>query len=389
MRRIAILGSTGSIGQNALKVVEHLGDAFEIGYLAAHSNVELMLQQVERYRPQAVALVDGSAASELEGRIGDKAVEVLHGREGVAELAGRDDLDIVLNGIVGSAGLEPTVRAVSAGTTVALSNKESLVMGGALIDRLTSETGAELYPVDSEHSAIWQCLMGESDESVRRIVLTASGGPFRERPVETFESITVEEALSHPNWKMGKKITIDSATLMNKGLEIIEAYWLFHISPEQVDVVIHPQSIIHSMVEMIDGSVKAQLGMPDMKLPIQYALTYPHRAAASWELLDFASVKELSFEAPDTEKFPCLTLAREALVAGGTIPAVLNVANEAAVRLFLEERIPFTQIPIVIKEMIDLHTPISDPTLEDILALEADVWNQVWSGHDAGAAEMA
>ena len=297
-------------------------------------------------------------------------------------MASRDDVDIVLNAIVGSAGLVPTVRAAEAGRIIALSNKESLVMGGALIRSIMRNTGAEIYPVDSEHSAIWQCLTGEDIKSVKKLILTASGGPFRMKPAEEFAAITVDEALAHPNWKMGKKITIDSATLMNKGLEVIEAFWLFDIPHERIDIVIHPQSIIHSMVEFEDGSIKAQLGLPDMKLPIQYALTYPARAGVSWEQTDFREVKSLTFEEPDFERFPCLKLAFEALERGGSAPAILNVANETAVNLFLEGKIGFTDIAVAIKKALDSTEIINEPSLEAVLEIEENITKKVrddWS----------
>ena len=377
----SILGSTGSIGVNALKVAEGLGEDISVRYLAAGTQWELLAEQAARYHVDTVALVDETAAGKLKAALGDK-VEVLSGRDGVAELASRDDVDIVLNAIVGSAGLVPTVRAAEAGRIIALSNKESLVMGGALIRSIMRNTGAELYPVDSEHSAIWQCLTGEDIKSVKKLILTASGGPFRMKPAEEFAAITVAEALAHPNWKMGKKITIDSATLMNKGLEVIEAFWLFDIPHERIDIVIHPQSIIHSMVEFEDGSIKAQLGLPDMKLPIQYALTYPARAGVSWEQTDFREVKSLTFEEPDFDRFPCLSLAFEALESGGSAPAILNVANETAVNLFLEGKIGFTDIAVAIKKALDSTEIINEPSLEAVLEIEENITKKVrddWS----------
>jgi len=287
------------------------------------------------------------------------------------ELSERDDVDLLLNGLVGSAGMEPTIRAIQAGVDVALSNKESLVMAGSLITRLLAKHKVRLYPVDSEHSAIWQCLRGEEHGEVKRLIVTGSGGPFRTRPGDTFSAVTVAEALRHPNWDMGRKITIDSATMMNKGLEIIEARWLFDLPPDQIDIVVHPQSIIHSLVEFQDGSVKAQLGLPDMKIPIQYALTYPEHAPQRWEQLDLAALKTLTFEEPNLKKFPCIQLAYDALRGPASAPVVLNVSNEFAVYRFLREEIGFEQIPILIREALATHESIDNPTLSAILDLEA------------------
>ena len=275
-----------------------------------------------------------------------------------------------MNGLVGAAGMEPTLNAVKVGVDVALSNKESLVMAGDIINRTKEKTGASIYPVDSEHSAIWQCLTGEKLEDVRRIILTGSGGPFRARDLKTFSDITVNEALNHPNWDMGNKITIDSATMMNKGLEVIEAHWLFNFSADEIDIIVHPQSIIHSMVEFKDSSVKAQMGVPDMKVPIQYALTYPHHAVATWDELDLVQVGQLTFEEKDLDRFPCIGLAYEALRSGGTTTAALNIANDNAVNNFLEDRIKFTDIPWLIEETCAAHDWIEHPNLEELLKLE-------------------
>jgi len=368
---ISILGSTGSIGQNALKVINHLGDGFEVKYLTAARSSEVLIEQVRKFQPEAVAVVDSIAANEVKEALSGSGVEVLSGREGLLELASRDDVDVVLNGWVGSAGMEPTIRALEAGIDVALSNKESLVMAGELIENIKKETGAEIYPVDSEHSAIWQCLMGEDKSSIRRIILTGSGGPFRTRPLEEFLDITLEEALNHPNWKMGNKITIDSATMMNKGLEVIEAHWLFGVGREQIDIVIHPQSIIHSMVEFSDGSIKAQLGLPDMKLPIQYALTYPERVEADWVEAKFSDIGYLTFEEPDLVKFPCIRLAYEALQRGGSAPAALNVANDNSVAAFLAGEISFTEIATLNEMALIEHDWTSQPDLDFLLELES------------------
>ena len=370
-KRISILGSTGSIGQNALKVINHLGDGFEVKYLTAARSSEVLIEQVRKFQPEAVAVVDSIAANEVKEALSGSGVKVLSGREGLLELASRDDVDVVLNGLVGSAGMEPTIRALEAGIDVALSNKESLVMAGELIENIKKETGAEIYPVDSEHSAIWQCLQGEDTNNIRRIILTGSGGPFRTRPLEEFLDITLEEALNHPNWKMGNKITIDSATMMNKGLEVIEAHWLFGVGREQIDIVIHPQSIIHSMVEFSDGSIKAQLGLPDMKLPIQYALTYPERVEADWEDAKFSDISYLTFEEPDFVKFPCIRLAYEALQRGGSAPAALNVANDNSVAAFLAGEISFTEIATLNEMALVEHDWTSQPDLDFLLELES------------------
>ena len=370
-KKLSILGSTGSIGENTLLVADNLGEQIDILYLSANRNVERLIDQAQNYHPKAVAIVDEEAGKEVTGALNNQ-IEVLTGREGLLELAGRDDVDIVMNGLVGSAGMEPTLRSVEAGVDVALSNKESLVMAGSIIDEAKQRSGAKIFPVDSEHSAIWQCLAGEDMADVRKIILTGSGGPFRTKNVETFINITPKEALNHPNWDMGNKITIDSATMMNKGLEVIETYWLFGLKADEIDIVVHPQSIIHTMVEFVDRSIKAQLGVPDMKIPIQYALTYPRHSAAQWEELDFIKTGQLTFEAPDLEKFPCIKLAYEALRAGGSTPAVLNVANEQAVYNFLDGKIKFPAIPTIIEKACAEHHYIAEPTLEDLLELE--IW---------------
>jgi 1-deoxy-D-xylulose-5-phosphate reductoisomerase len=370
-KKLSILGSTGSIGENTLLVADNLGEQIDILYLSANRNVERLIEQAQKYYPKTVAIVDEEAGKKVTSALNGQ-IEVLTGREGLLELAGRDDVDIVMNGLVGSAGMEPTLRSVEAGVDVALSNKESLVMAGSLINEAKQQSGAKIFPVDSEHSAIWQCLAGEDMDDVRKIILTGSGGPFRTKNVETFINITPKEALNHPNWDMGNKITIDSATMMNKGLEVIETYWLFGLKADEIDIVVHPQSIIHSMVEFADRSIKAQLGVPDMKIPIQYALTYPRHSAAQWEELDFIKTGQLTFEAPDLEKFPCIKLAYEALRAGGSTPAVLNVANEQAVYNFLDGEIKFTEIPAIIEKACAEHHYIAEPTLEDLLELE--IW---------------
>ena len=371
-RAISILGSTGSIGVNALQVINNLEGHFSIKYLSAYKNSQRLIHQALEYIPEAVVIVDPAAAKEVGVALKQEPIDVLVGRKGLLEIAARKDVDIMLNALVGSSGMEPTFLALNAGVDVALSNKESLVMAGDIINKERSRTGANLFPVDSEHSAIWQCLVGETMNNVERIILTGSGGPFRTRDLSEFKSISVDEALNHPNWSMGKKITIDSATMMNKGLEVIEARWLFDLPADKIDVVIHPQSIIHSMVEFVDGSVKAQLGVPDMKIPIQYALTYPKHVTSSWERLNLEKINSLTFEPPDFEKFPAMKLAYDALRTGGSCPAVLNVANEQAVYRFLQHEVSFTDIPKIIEKACDKIPFIETPSLEDILSLELE-----------------
>jgi 1-deoxy-D-xylulose-5-phosphate reductoisomerase len=370
-RNIAILGSTGSIGRSTLEVVRHLSGRFRVTYLTANKNVDLLRQQIDDFRPRGVLVLDESTAAKLRASV-NGTTEVLVGSEGIEEIVSRDDVDIVLSSLVGFAGLKPTLRAIRCGKDVALANKETLVVAGDIIMREVRERGVRLLPVDSEHSAILQCLQGEDISTVSRVLLTASGGPFLHLDHEHFGSITRAQALNHPTWRMGNKITIDSATLMNKGLEVIEAHWLFGIPVEKIEVVIHPQSIIHSMVEFVDGSIKAQLGIPDMKIPIQYALTYPERPSASYSRIDFAALKPMTFFEPDLQKFRCLALAYQALRAGGTAPAVLNAANEMAVELFLDERLPFTAIPLVIEEALSAHTPVAKFTIDDLVRADAD-----------------
>ena len=370
VKRISILGSTGSIGENILKVIDSLSAEIEVVYITAKKNADLLVQQALKYRPSAVGVVDKEAAKIVENGLAGEQIKVLAGRSGLLDIAARSDVDIMFNGLVGSSGMEPTLSALHAGIDVALSNKESLVMAGDLINREKLKTGAALFPVDSEHSAIWQCLVGEKTDDVRRIILTGSGGPFRTRDLNTFPDITVEEALKHPNWDMGNKITIDSATMMNKGLEVIEARWLFNFYADQIDIVVHPQSIIHSMVEFNDSSVKAQMGVPDMKVPIQYVLTYPEHTQATWEQLDLVAVGQLTFEEKDLKRFPCIGLAYDALRAGGTTAAVLNVANDNAVYNFLDGKIKFTDIPQIIEKACEEHEWIEYPNLEDLLNLE-------------------
>ena len=362
-KHIAILGSTGSIGRNCLSVIHNLSDRFSITYLTTNTNIELLQNQIAHFHPRGVVVLDETKAAALQSIVGD-SVEVLTGREGLLEIVRRDDVDLVINSIVGFAGLKPTVEAIRHRKHIALANKETLVVAGELIISLVKEYGVNLVPIDSEHSAILQCLVGEDRNSVSRIILTASGGPLLNTPKDAFASITVEQALNHPNWKMGNKITIDSATLINKGLEVIEAHWLFGIPTERIDVVIHPQSIIHSMVEFVDGSIKAQLGVPDMKLPIQYALTYPERCPMRESRVDFPKLQLMTFFAPDLNKFRCLQLAYDAMALGGTAPAVMNAANEIAVQAFLEKKISFNRIPELIEQALAKQTNHVSPDLE-------------------------
>ncbi|HYM21051.1 MAG TPA: 1-deoxy-D-xylulose-5-phosphate reductoisomerase [Candidatus Kapabacteria bacterium] len=368
--RIAILGSTGSIGRNTLDVVRHNPGRFSVEAISAHRSVDIVLEQIAEFRPKTVVMTDNGAFRELCEKA-PKDVDIQFGDEALELIAESNNIDTVVGALVGFAGLKPTIAAIHAGKRIALANKETLVVAGELMTGLAAQTGAEIIPIDSEHSAVLQCLVGETVDAVKRIILTASGGPFRTAPKEEFDSITVERALKHPNWVMGRKITIDSATLMNKGLEVIEARWLFGVPLEKVDVIVHPQSIIHSMVEFTDGSVKAQLGAPDMRLPIQYALGFPERASASYDLLDLLKNNRLDFEAPDTDRFPTLRLSREAAARGGAYPCILNAANEVAVDAFLNEKIRFTDIPKLIESAIDNAPARSDEAF--VISSESDI----------------
>jgi 1-deoxy-D-xylulose-5-phosphate reductoisomerase len=368
-KHIVILGSTGSIGRSTLEVIERHADRFRVVGLSAGRNIDLLREQIARYHPLAVAVQREEDARVIR-TFTDGQTMVLAGTDGLIELATHPESEIVLSALVGFAGLVPTYRAILAGKDIALANKETLVIGGELMMQAVREKGVRLLPVDSEHSAILQCLQGEDPASVERLLLTASGGPFRTATADQLASATCEEALKHPTWSMGSKITIDSATLMNKGLEVIEAHWLFGLPPERIAVVVHPQSIIHSMVEFADGSVKAQLGIPDMKLPIQYALFFPERPPTPFQRLDIASVSQLTFHEPDAERFRCLPLAYRALTLGGTAPAVLNAANEVAVQLFLDRRISFPAIADIIEDELDAHTPMVSPTMADLVRID-------------------
>ena len=376
-KHISILGSTGSIGVNALKIADSLNQEINVQYLTAYKNFDLLTLQTKKFKPKSICLVDEKFYKDLKSGINTNQVELLIGREGLLEICKRKDVDVVLNGLVGAAGMEPTLFALEAGVDVALSNKESLVMAGQIIKRAMKLSGTKIFPVDSEHSAIWQCLVGEKNEDIKKIILTGSGGPFRTRSLNTFNNITVDEALKHPNWSMGKKITIDSATMMNKCLEVIEAYWLFEIEPKSIDIIIHPQSIVHSMVEFNDCSIKAQLGVPDMKVPIQYALTYPSHLKSSWERLDLLKCEDLTFHKPDYDRFPSLKLAYQALEKAGTASAALNLSNDYSVSKFLNDKIKFTDIYKINHSALHSHPWVKEPDLNDLTDLDIWVKNHV------------
>ena len=389
MKTVTVLGATGSIGRRTLDLVTAFPQDFRVGGLAARgSDVALVAEQVRAHRPSAVALLDRAAVDRLARELTSPKPELFGGLEGLATIAGEVPADVVVSALVGAAGLVPTLAAIRARRTIALANKETLVMAGALMTRAAREHGVRLLPVDSEHSAVFQCLAGASPGEVRRLVLTASGGPFRGRSRAALEGVTVAEALRHPTWRMGAKITIDSATLMNKGLEVLEAHWLFGVPFERIDVVVHPQSIVHSMVEFVDRSVLAQLGMPDMGIPILYALTYPDRLPCPAPALDLVELGSLTFEAPDEAAFPCLGLARQAGRAGGAAPLVLNAANEVAVAGFLDGRCGFMDVPRLIGEALDAHAGVAAGDLEVCLALDGAVrrWTEsALSGIPAGS----
>lgn len=371
-KTLVVLGSTGSIGTQALEVVEWLGGGIKVTGLAAGSNIDLLEKQVRRYRPHVVAVAHESAARTFRERVRDLPVDVLSGEDAAAQVAAYPEADLVLCAVVGIAGFVPTIAAVRAGKTVALANKETLVAGGRIVTEEARRCEASILPVDSEHSAIFQCLQGYDISSVERLILTASGGPFRTLALDELRRVRPEEALRHPTWAMGTKITVDSSTLMNKALEVIEARWLFGIEPDKIDIVVHPQSIVHSMVEFVDGSVLAQLGVPDMRLPIQYALAYPSRVRGYAPRLDPTKLAPLTFEPPDTRRFPGVRLGHEALRVGGTMPCVLSAANEEAVRLFLAQRIGFCDIIAAVEDAIASHDPVEAQDPEEILA--ADRW---------------
>ena len=372
MKRLAILGSTGSIGTQALQVVREQKEHFEVELLVAGSNSALLIAQAKEFNPNAVVIADKARYAEVRDALAAHDIKVFTGAESIEQAVTMEGIDLVLTAMVGFSGLRPTIAAINAGKTIALANKETLVVAGELITKLAREKQVNIYPVDSEHSAIFQCLAGEWENPIEKVVLTASGGPFRGKSRAELERVTAAQALKHPNWDMGAKVTIDSASLMNKGLEAIEAKWLFHLKPEQVEIVVHPQSIIHSLVQFRDGSMKAQLGLPDMKLPIQYALGYPKRLVTDWPRFDFTKYPALTFEAPDLGTFQNLRLSLEAMERGGNLPCVLNAANEVAVASFLRGELGFIQMSDLIAERLATATFVPHPTLEDLEATDAE-----------------
>ena len=367
MKSITILGSTGSIGTQALEVIGQHPDRFEVYALTAGNQADRLIEQARTFHPEVVVIANEQHYTKVKDALADLPMKVYAGADAIAQVAGMDAADIVLTAMVGYAGLQPTIRAIRAGTRIALANKETLVVAGDLVGRLAAEHHAPIVPVDSEHSAIFQCLAGEAGNPVEKVILTASGGPFRTCTLDELRRATPAQALKHPNWSMGAKITIDSASMMNKGFEVIEAQWLFGMKPGQIEVVVHPQSVIHSMVQFADGAVKAQLGVPDMKLPILYAFTYPDRIATSFGRLDFAACQQLTFEQPDPDRFRNLALAYEAMRRGGNTPCVLNAANEVAVAAFLHERIGFLDMPRIIESVMQKAPFIPHPTYEDYI----------------------
>ena len=369
-KQIAILGSTGSIGTQALQVIAEHPELYEAYVLTANNQVELLAEQARKFMPAAVVIANENKYLQLKELLADLPIQVYAGADALCEVVEAKPIDVVLASMVGYAGLRPTINAIRAGKTIALANKETLVVAGELINELATQYHTPILPVDSEHSAIFQCL--ENNNPLEKVILTASGGPFRTFTMEQLHHVTKAQALKHPNWDMGAKITIDSATMMNKGFEVIEAKWLFGVRPDQIEVVVHPQSVIHSMVQYEDGAVKAQLGMPDMRLPIQYAFSYPQRIKSSFDRLDFSQLKELTFEQPDTNRVRCLALAYEALYQGGNMACILNAANEVVVSAFLKERIPFLRMSEVIEETMAKVSFIHTPTYEDYVATDAE-----------------
>ena len=372
MKRLAILGSTGSIGVNTLDIVRQFPDQFEVVSLSAGLNIQLLRQQILQFRPKIVSVQNRELADALKRELSSEPPEIVDGVEGLIKVATHPEVDQVVSAIVGAVGLIPTLSAIKTGKEIALANKESLVMAGKIVMEEARQSRVQILPVDSEHSAIFQSLLGHRKDSIERIILTASGGPFLNLPVSRLQEVTVKDALQHPNWEMGKKVTIDSASLMNKGLEVIEAHWLFDLPVEKIAVQIHPQSIIHSMVEYVDGSVIAQMGIADMRVPISYALSFPHRLPLRLPRLDLAQKGGLTFQAPDPDRYPCLKLAYQAIRIGETMPAVLNASNEVAVNGFLDGTIRFTEIPLLIQRVVEDHDLKPVRTIEDIL--KADHW---------------
>ena len=372
-RSIAILGSTGSIGTQTLQVVEEHPDKFEVYAITANTRVDELIQQARKFMPEAVVIADESKYKQLKEALADLPIKVYGGYESICQIVESKPIDIVVTAMVGFSGLRPTINAIKAGKAIALANKETMVVAGELINELAMKHRTPILPVDSEHSAIFQCLAGEMNNKVEKLILTASGGPFRTFTKEQLEHVTVQQALKHPNWSMGAKITIDSASMMNKGFEVMEAKWLFGVGAEDIEVVVHPQSVIHSMVQFGDGAIKAQLGTPDMRLPIMYALTYPTRLSSSFERIDWNTLKELTFEKPNLELFPNLQHAYTAIAQGGNIPCVVNAANEICVAAFLEERIKFTDMPKLIARAMEKATYILKPTLDDYLETDREI----------------
>ena len=367
MKKIGILGSTGSVGTQALEIIKKNPDKFKVKYLSCNSNSSLLVKQAKFFKPDYICLVDSTKKDYLKNNLSN--VKIMYGQDALEELSKDNSPDIVLNAVSGYQGLTLTVNSIIAGNDIALANKESIVQAGKIVTELARVKGVNILPVDSEHSALWQCLNGEKKEFIKRLILTASGGPFRKLKKKEFKNITKKDALNHPNWSMGNKITIDSATMMNKGFEVIEAFWLFNISLKKIDIVVHPQSLIHSMIEFIDGSIKAQISIPDMRLPILYALSYPERIKLNNMEYDFNLFQRMDFEPADLNKFKCIKLAYDAIKLGGTYPTVLNVSNDIAVRLFLKEKISFIEIPELIDKTMNKHIPINNPSLENILEI--------------------
>ena len=364
-KKIAIFGSTGSIGSQALQVIEMHPEELELQVIIANNNVDLLIRQAQKYHPRYVVIGNEKKYDQLASALNQLPIDLYAGKESINQIVGHEAVDMVLTAVVGFSGLIPTVRALEAGKDIALANKETLVVAGEYITWLAEQKKVKIIPVDSEHSAIYQCLVGESTDWIEKIYLTASGGPFRERTIESLQKVTMKEALKHPNWTMGEKITIDSASMMNKGLEAIEAKWLFDLEPEQIDVIVHPQSVIHSIVQFVDGSMKAQMGVPDMKIPIQYALGYPARLKSTIQRFNFLDYPDLTFEKADTKKFRNLALSFEAMRTGGNMPCVLNAANEVAVEAFLKGEIGFLDMPDVIEKTLQKSSFIEKPGLED------------------------
>lgn len=371
-KHIAILGSTGSIGTQALEVIAANPENFEVEVLTAQNNAELLIQQAKEFKPNAVVIVNEDFYPQVKEALVPLDIKVFAGEKSLTSIVQMDSIDMVLTALVGYSGLKPTIKAIEAGKNIALANKETLVVAGELITQLAREKGVNIYPVDSEHSAIFQCLVGEFDNPIEKIILTASGGPFRGNKRHELKSVTKAQALKHPNWTMGAKVTIDSASLMNKGLEVIEAKWLFSLKPEQIEVIVHPQSIVHSLVQFRDSSIKAQLGLPDMRLPIQFALGYPERLKADYPRFDFALYPSLTFEPPDTETFRNLALAFQAMATGGNMPCVLNAANEIAVQEFLKDNIGFLQMSEVVERCLEKINFVSKPTFEDYMETDRE-----------------